>query len=147
LSIDDRLAWQHFRRRIPWLLLHDAVLDRLCDQFSDLFPLQRDELLIGVILIKLRTIIQRMNPGVVSFQHQEVFGSQKSIVLRDDFLFQGGQRNSKLFSRWADDRSSLQLNDPVFFRDFVWMDRNVMNWHLFSKETHCPYFSRCKLQG
>ena len=27
LSIDDRLVWQHFRRRIPRLLLHDAILD------------------------------------------------------------------------------------------------------------------------
>src|SRR6516164_7050589 len=35
LSIDDRLARQHFRRRIPRLLLHDAVVDRFCDQFSE----------------------------------------------------------------------------------------------------------------
>ena len=108
LSIDDRLARQHFRRRIPRLLLDDAVLNCLCDQFSDLFTLQRDQLLIGIIPVKLRTIIQRMDPWIVSFQNEVVLGSHKNIVLCDDFLFQGGQCNPKLLSRRADDGSSLQ---------------------------------------
>src|SRR6266446_4523846 len=90
LSIDDRLAWQHFRRRIPRLLLHDATLDRFCDQSSDLFTLQRHQLLIAVMLVKLGTIIQSMNPRVISFQDEEVFAFKKNIVLRDDFLFHGG---------------------------------------------------------
>src|SRR6516162_1946089 len=90
LSIDDRLRWQHFRRRIPGLLLQDAVLDRFCDQSSDLFTLQRDQSLIAVILVKLRTIIQSMDPRVVSFNNEEVLGSKKNIVLCDYFLFQGG---------------------------------------------------------
>src|SRR3982074_806431 len=46
-SIYYGLAWQHFRRQIPRLLLHNPILDRLCNQFSDLFTLQRNELLIG----------------------------------------------------------------------------------------------------
>src|SRR5262245_54395612 len=98
LSINYRLAWQHFRRRIPRLPFHHPILDRFCDQSSDLFTLQRDQLLVAVILVKLRTIIQSMNPWVVSFQNEEVFGFKKNIVLCDDFLFRGGQCNAKLFS-------------------------------------------------
>ena len=41
-SIYYGLAWQHFRRQIPRLLLHNPILDRLCNQFSDLFTLQRN---------------------------------------------------------------------------------------------------------
>ena len=87
LSIDDRLARQHFRRRIPRSLLDDAVLNCLCDQFSDLFTLQRDQLLIGVIFVKLRAIIQSVDPRVVSFQDEEVFAPEKNVVLCDDLLF------------------------------------------------------------
>ena len=55
--------------------------DRFCDQLSDLFTFQRDQLLFGVILVKLRAVIQSMNSRVVSFDHEEVFGSKENIVL------------------------------------------------------------------
>src|SRR6516164_31925 len=106
-SIDDRLPWQHLRRRIPRPLLDDAILNRFCDQSSNLFTLQRDEPLLAIVLVKLRTIIQSMDPRVISFKNEKVFPSKKNIVLRGDFLFQGGERNTKLFGRWTDDRSSL----------------------------------------
>src|SRR5215510_4177913 len=70
----DRRTGQHFRRRVPGLLLDDAILDCLCNQLSDLLALQRNERFVAVVLVKLRTIIEGMNPWIVSFEHEEMLG-------------------------------------------------------------------------
>src|SRR5262249_32815610 len=94
----DRRTGQHFRRRVPGLLLDDAILDCFGNQLSDLLALQRNERSITVIFVKLGTIIEGMNPWIVSFEHEEVLGFKKNIVLSDDLLFLRGQSNAELFS-------------------------------------------------
>ena len=78
-SIYYRLARKHFRRRIPRSFLQDATLYRFCSQFSDFFTLQRNELLFGVILVKLRTVIQSMNSRVISFDTRKCLGRRKIL--------------------------------------------------------------------
>src|SRR5215831_13865031 len=75
-----------------------AYLDCLGNQLSDLLALQRNERSITVIFVKLGTIIEGMNPWIVSFEHEEVLGFKKNIVLSDDLLFLRGQSNAELFS-------------------------------------------------
>src|SRR6516162_4130298 len=70
-SVYYGLARKHFRRRIPRPLLDDAILNRFCDQSSNLFTLQRDQPLLAIILVKLRTIIQSIGSSGRILQERE----------------------------------------------------------------------------
>src|SRR5438876_100246 len=87
-----------------------------------------------VTWVELRTIVQSVDPRVISFQDEEVLSFQKNVVLPDDLPLHGGQCDPQLFGGWADDGSGLEQYDPVFLADVVRVDRNVVDRHLSSEQ-------------
>src|SRR6516164_80683 len=78
-SIDDRLPWQHLRRRIPRPLLDDAILNRFCDQSSNLFTHRPEGTQLSAVYRRLRACLQRNFSGL-NFPHTQIVLLDSSLA-------------------------------------------------------------------
>src|SRR5258705_9650823 len=112
-------------RLIPWASLVDACFKRSRDEPADFFSLQRHKLVL-VVLVELRTEIQRVDTGIISVHYEKVPRFSKQAVSLYDLSFGRGLRDPQLIPRLADDGAGLQQDDPVLLPGIVRMDRDKM---------------------
>jgi len=116
--------------------LFDALLERVRNQSADFLAVKRHEILLIVVLVKLRAEIHGVNARIVIFDDEEVCRPQKHVVFHDDLSLEGRPRDTKLFRRWTNDRPCFQKDDPVLARGVIGMDRDEMTRHLCLENEH-----------
>jgi hypothetical protein len=91
----DRLVRRFVERLIPWASLVDACFKRSRDEPADFFSLQRHKLVL-VVLVELRTEIQRVDTGIISVHYEKVPRFSKQAVSLYDLSFGRGLRDPQL---------------------------------------------------
>src|SRR5207302_6876562 len=96
--------------------------------------LNRSNLLVMLVYVKLRAEIHDVNARIVSFEIEEIGHSQENIVLPDDFSLLRRPGDAQLVGRRTDDRARLEEDDPVLVPDVVRMDADLMARHFSAKD-------------
>src|SRR5262249_8992864 len=116
--------WRVLLRPVPRPAVLDAAFERVRDQQPDLLVVKRDQLLVGVILVELRTEEHGVNARVEPVHLEVIFRLQKQVALYHDLAVPRRAGDAQPARRRTDDGPGFEQHKPVLAGGVIRMNRN-----------------------